>query len=452
MVNNFSIIKERKKEVIDYIVANELNIATSRIMDFAKEFSSQEKINESIIYKQQYNAINEEIRQLGGKTLEDTRKLQRLSRSLLEFLDVIHEEYNQNINDTTIDKASVENINLVNQNICTEREKAKMIFLFNKNKIEDINGKILCKCEGVSKVYKNKEIGFQLHPIDIDIKIGEILALVGENGNGKTTLLNLIAGELQKTEGKIEYNFENKDKKINSYFQIKQDIAYIKQELSPWHGSLKDNLHYIASIKGIYGQQNIDEVEFIIHRLGLEKQISNKWNTLSGGYKMRFALAKALVWSPKLLILDEPLANLDMRSQEKFLRELKFLTQSQRNPISIIITTQQIYEVENIADKIIFLSNGKAKYNGYIQEFAKNRKYNTFELICNLDRKELELVLNEIEIKSIQVSSNSFIIQVSLDISEKYFLLHLFKSSQKIKIKYFRDISTSTRILFKDEK
>ena len=227
---------------------------------------------------------------------------------------------------------------------------------------------------------------------------------------------------------------------------------YIKQELSPWYGTLKDNLHFIASTKGIYGQKNIDEVEFIIHRLGLEKQISNKWNTLSGGYKMRFALAKALIWNPKLLILDEPLANLDIKSQQVFLRELKFLVQSQKNPISIVITTQQIYEIENIADKIIFLSKGEVKYNGYTDKFAKDRKYNIFELDCNLEKEELELIFDKIEINSIKLSGTNFMIQVPLDISEKYFLLYLLQSSKKIEIKYFRNISTSTRILFKEEK
>ena len=226
MNNNILGIEDRKKEIIDYIVSNELNIATSRIMDFSKEFSTQERINESIIYKQQYNALNEEIRQLGGRTPEDTRKLQRLSRSMLEFLDIIYEEYYPYKVDKTTTEEALESINFIKKDTPTEREKEKMIFLFNKDKGESIDGKTLCSFKEVSKIYKNLLVGFQLYPIDIDIKVGEILALVGENGNGKTTLLNLISGELEKTEGKIKYNFFTNDKELNNYFLIKQEIAY----------------------------------------------------------------------------------------------------------------------------------------------------------------------------------------------------------------------------------
>ena len=98
MSDDISLIKARKDEIIEYIASNELTIAISKTINFAKEFSTQEKINESIIYQQEYNSLIKEIRQLGGKTLEDTRKLQRLSRSLLEFLDMVYEEYDIKLN------------------------------------------------------------------------------------------------------------------------------------------------------------------------------------------------------------------------------------------------------------------------------------------------------------------------------------------------------------------
>ena len=82
---------------------------------------------------------------------------------------------------------------------------------------------------------------------------------------------------------------------------------------------LVDNLHFAAAIHGIRGKENEDEVDFIIWRLGLDKYRNATWNEISGGFKMRFSLGRALVYNPRLLILDEPLANLDVNTQLLFL-------------------------------------------------------------------------------------------------------------------------------------
>ena len=127
---------------------------------------------------------------------------------------------------------------------------------------------------------------------------------MGENGNGKTTLLRIIVGELAQSSGVFKYPALINPKKHN-WYKIKNQIAYIPQDIPKWSGLLVDNLHFAAVIHGIKGKQNEDEVEFVLCRLGLYKYRSSTWNKISGGFKMRFALAKALVWNPKLLVLDE---------------------------------------------------------------------------------------------------------------------------------------------------
>ena len=144
---------------------------------------------------------------------------------------------------------------------------------------------------------------------------------------------------------------------IRGWYQIKKQIAYVPQELPAWYGNLKDNLHYSAATHSVFREKNEQEVNYILHRLGLISFLDSKWSELSGGYKLRFSLAKALVWKPKILILDEPLANLDKRAQLVFLNNIKDF--SSRYNLCVILSSQHIEEVELIADKLMYLKNGK---------------------------------------------------------------------------------------------
>ena len=313
----------------------------------------------------------------------------------------------------------------------------------------DVNTTFLGK--DITKSYKGKSAKFTLSIPEVELKLGEITAIVGENGNGKTTLLKIITGNLRKTDGQIRYPALDKDNKQDLY-KIKQQIAYIPQELSEWEGLLADNLHFSAAINGIKGKTNEEEVDFIISRLGLDKYRNYTWKEISGGFKMRFALAKALVWNPKLLILDEPLANLDINTQLLFLQDLRYLADSLMTPKSIILSSQNIYDVENIADNIIFIKDGQALYNGKIETFAEQRSENTFELGCKLSKEKLTELLKEIKYLEIDmVGYHQFVIDTATSVTSND-ILSLFANQQNISLNYFRDISKSTRKLFKKEK
>ena len=81
-----------------------------------------------------------------------------------------------------------------------------------------------------------------------------------------------------------------------------------------------------------------------------------------------------MVWNPKVLILDEPLANLDLLAQELLLQDLRDLVNSHKNPVTVILSSQQLHEVETVADQIIFLKNGRAVYNGSVHEIKNTDK------------------------------------------------------------------------------
>jgi ABC-2 type transport system ATP-binding protein len=183
--------------------------------------------------------------------------------------------------------------------------------------------------------------------------------------------------------------------------------------------------------------------------MGLTNFRELSWTQLSSGYKLRFEIAMALVWDPAVLILDEPLANLDMQAQELLLQDLRNIADSLRHPISIILSSQQLHEVETVADQIIFLKNGNAIFNGNLNEFRNQETIRTFEINGNFKYYDLQKFLSGWEDLKIEQSASCFTISCSgKHTKEDLFRLLI---ENKCGIEYFRNISGSTKKLFSDK-
>jgi len=300
--------------------------------------------------------------------------------------------------------------------------------------------------KGISKTFRRAQFVFKLPTLDLELKLGDVTGVVGENGNGKTTLLRIVAGDLEADSGSLLYPGFSAD--TNDWYRIKQHIAFIPQQLKSWQGLLKENLHFSAAIHGIKGKENEEQVNFIIHRLGLTQYKDAVWSEISSGFKLRFALARALVWKPQLLIIDEPLANLDINTQQVFLQDLKFLANSVQHPIAILLTSQHLHEVESIADNIIFMRNGEALYNGKMQDFGQNRDENLFELSTDATKSDILHGLKHIIGLKVEDMGQVKVIHVPTSVDSGEILKGLV--AHQIKVNYFRDISTSTLKLFRE--
>ena len=297
----------------------------------------------------------------------------------------------------------------------------------------------LISTNNVEKVYHRRN--FKLHPITFDLKSREVVGLVGENGNGKTTLLRLICGELKPTSGEINYHF-SKAKPFS--FELKTKLVYVPQRIEVLYGSLMENLQFTLTCYDIYNEENLLLANVMLARLGLWPYKDLQWRQLSSGYKMRFELARTLLRRPKVLLLDEPLANLDILAQQIILEDLKFLSQSIRNPFGVILSSQQLYEVEKVSTEVLFLEQGKLKIQGDTNDLEGN--FTIVEIDVENTKEELLTALSNIEIKQIKFNGGSYIAYFDDEISMNMILSEIGKSL--LKVKYIRDISKSSRRFF----
>lgn len=293
------------------------------------------------------------------------------------------------------------------------------------------------------EVRKHYALGrFQLGPISLSIKKGQVYGLVGENGNGKTTLLRILARDLSYDSGVVKYYFTERPK--NDY-DLRTKLIYIPQRTEKWYGSLKDNLKFTLSSYGIPAEENELRTLLMIARLGLWQYQHLDWNALSSGYKMRFELARTLLRQPEILLLDEPLGNLDVLAQQVILEDLKMIANSVNHPIALILSSQQLFEVEKISDKVIFLRNGQ-----YTDNAEATATEEAMPLIVEIDttntREELMAVFKAFALEKLNYNGGVYVAYFRPNTEYSAVLEALGRA--KIDLTYIRNISASTRRFF----
>ncbi|GAB2835609.1 ABC transporter ATP-binding protein [Ferruginibacter profundus] len=294
----------------------------------------------------------------------------------------------------------------------------------------------LISAEKISKTYSGGN--FSLKPIDLSVGTGTVLGVVGENGNGKTTLLRCLAGQLALDNGEIKYHLLQQP----DAYAIKNHIAFIPQRIPKWYGLLKDNLHFSASIAGVYGAKNDLMVNFMLERLNLSSYAHLTWNQISSGYRTRFEIARILLQKPRLLILDEPLANLDINAQQTILTDLIFMAKGAHNPMGIILSSQQLHEVEKVADTVIFIKQGNCLYSS--NDRAEKITSNAVEFETAAGRESIVDLFGEGTIE-LQFNGGFYTI-ISTALTAQEIIGRMITAN--IPVTYFRDITYSTKRFF----
>lgn len=200
--------------------------------------------------------------------------------------------------------------------------------------------------------------------MSFDVQPGEIFGLLGPNGAGKTSIISCIVTLQVPTAGSIQVFGQDPHK---NPMVAKTQIGFVPQEIIN-HGyfSVYEILDFHS---GFYHRQgNGDKIKYLLDRLGLWEHKDKKVRALSGGMKRRLLIAKALVHDPKLLLLDEPTAGVDIELRASL---WSFVEELRQQGMSILLTTHYLEEAEQLCDRVGIIQNGQLKTVGDTKELIK---------------------------------------------------------------------------------
>lgn len=235
---------------------------------------------------------------------------------------------------------------------------------------------------GLTKTYGN---GFTaLKGIDLTVEQGDFFALLGPNGAGKSTTIGIISSLIQKTAGSVSVFGCNTD---TQFSQAKQHLGLVPQEFN-FH-VFEKVFDIVVNQAGYYGlpkSQAVSRTHELLKQLDLWDKRDTQARMLSGGMKRRLMIARALVHKPKLLVLDEPTAGVDIELRRSM---WEFLQRINREGTTIILTTHYLEEAEQLCRNIAIINDGKIAENTNTKELLKRVDSEVFILDCDIQPNAL---------------------------------------------------------------
>jgi ABC-2 type transport system ATP-binding protein len=207
----------------------------------------------------------------------------------------------------------------------------------------------IIQIKGVKKAYKDIEV---LKGVDLEVEQGDIFALLGSNGAGKTTVIKIMATLLKADAGSIVINgfdIEENSGNIRGFISLTGQFAAIDEILTG-----RENLQMIARLRHLKNPNQV--ADELISRFGMSEAADRRVGTYSGGMKRRIDIAMSLVGNPKIIFLDEPTTGLDPEARLEVWKLVKELSAA---GTTVFLTTQYLEEAEQLADKIAILHGGK---------------------------------------------------------------------------------------------
>jgi ABC-2 type transport system ATP-binding protein len=244
----------------------------------------------------------------------------------------------------------------------------------------------------LKKSYGSGEFAVEaVREVSFEVRPSEIFGLLGPNGAGKTTIISIVTTLEKPTSGTAKVFGE--DVCENPLF-TKRQLGVVHQEvINSGYFDVEEILEFQSGYYGL--RKNTERIHFLLHKLNLFEHRRKKVKQLSGGMKRRLMIAKALVHNPKLLLLDEPTAGVDISLRETlwdFVRELK------KEGMSILLTTHYLEEAEMLCDRVGIINRGKVETMGPTKGIIKD--FTQREMVLTLNReitvpKEMLLEKNE---------------------------------------------------------
>lgn len=211
----------------------------------------------------------------------------------------------------------------------------------------------MIRAVNLAKVYSKRRV---VDGVDLEVKPGEVVGLLGANGAGKTTTFTMIVGLVRPSAGKIFLD----DKSIGHlplYRRARLGISYLAQEASAFRSlTVEENLRLVLQERRIFGKAQQARVSELLEEFGLEPRRANQAISLSGGERRRLEIARALAYHPRFLLLDEPFTGIDpiqVAEIQGIVRRLR------ERGLGVLITDHNVRETLAITDRAYVIQEGK---------------------------------------------------------------------------------------------
>lgn len=265
----------------------------------------------------------------------------------------------------------------------------------------------------VGKVFVTSKGPFTaLSNLNLSIPEGSIFGLLGPNGAGKSTAINLLSGILLPTSGQVQvFGHDVADETVTT----KSLIGVVPQEIVVEMAfTVEEVLYYFSGLYGVSAADRRERIPQILADLDLADKAKERARSLSGGMKRRLMIAKALIHRPKLLVLDEPTAGVDVALRQKIWELVRRLNQ---NGTTILFTTHYLEEAEALCESIAVINKGQLIKTGKLSDIQKEFSQNTiaFKLFDrNVEHlpgiipvgEEFQLSLTDLAIDTARVTSH----------------------------------------------
>jgi ABC-2 type transport system ATP-binding protein len=234
----------------------------------------------------------------------------------------------------------------------------------------------------IAELYKRYDTGTEaLRGVSLEIERGEFFGLLGPNGAGKSTLIHCTTGLAHPTSGAIRVFGHDA---IDHYAEARLSVGLAPQELNlDWFLTVEETLDYHGGYFGMQRKERRERAKELLETFSLADKKDERTRTLSGGMKRRLVLARALMHRPRLLILDEPTAGVDV---ELRLELWHYVQRINSEGTTILLTTHYLEEAEQLCDRIAFINHGQIVAQGTSQDLAS--EYG----VASLEDAYLELV------------------------------------------------------------
>ena len=292
--------------------------------------------------------------------------------------------------------------------------------------------------EQLSKTYANGVTA--LKGIDLKVKKGDFFALLGANGAGKSTTIGLITTLVNKTSGSIRihgYDLDNEPEKAKSC------LGLVPQEVNL--NIFENCIQILLNQAGYYGisrNRALPRAESLLEQLGLWDKRHSIVRHLSGGMKRRLMIARALIHQPKVLILDEPTAGVDIEIRRSM---WQFLTRTNEEGTTIILTTHYLEEAEQLCKNIAIIDQGQIIKNTSMNALLQTLHHQTF--IFNTEQP-IEILPDLSPFKTALIDANTFELRIDNDLTLNEVFAALTK--HKISIHSMRNKTNRLEELFMD--